>query len=55
MRPLRKTVLADQVDASDSDCESGAKRADLPVRKCQHQRENSDDVSDVQSMKQNGE
>ena len=35
------------VDSSDSDSESRAERADLRVRKCRHQRDNSDDESDV--------
>ena len=49
-RPLRKIVLASPVDSSDSDNESGAEQADLPVCKCQPQHENSDSKSDVLLM-----
>ena len=49
-RPLQKSVLAALVDSSDSDSKSVAERADLPMRWCRHQRENSDDESDVPLM-----
>ena len=49
-RPSRKIVLAAQVDSSDSDRESRTEQADLPVRKCRHERENSDDEFDVPFM-----
>ena len=49
-RPLRKIALAAPIDSSDSDTDSETEKADFPVRKCRHRRENSDDESDVPLM-----
>lgn len=50
VRSLWKIILAALVDTSDSDSESGEEQAGFPVRKCQHQHENSDNESDVTLM-----
>ena len=49
-RPLRKIALAAPMDFSDSDTDPETEKADFPVRKCRHRRENSDDESDVPLM-----
>ena len=50
VRPLRKIALAAPIDSSDSNTDSETEKADFPVHKCQHRRENSDDESDVPLM-----
>ena len=49
-RPLRKAVVAAPVESSDSDSESMDEQTDFPLHKCRHQREESNDESDVPLM-----